>query len=161
MSTDKEGWQYAVDFPAQYTPDMKFTSCVRRRRWIKFRFQPSYYKLYLYYIKHYWNSTRLKCLCSVETTERRYWEIHQFYFKCTDTRVDDDFALPLGVTSRRIAGPRFPASTRIRIKNRLLTSPWVDTICQVRGPTAYQLLENWVLLLVRKLKLHNRSCYSC
>ena len=35
--TDREGWQYAVDFPAQYTPDMKFTSCVRRRRWVKFR----------------------------------------------------------------------------------------------------------------------------
>lgn len=37
QTIDKDGWQYAVDFPAQYTPGIKFTSCVRRRRWVKYR----------------------------------------------------------------------------------------------------------------------------
>ncbi|XP_077590084.1 tectonin beta-propeller repeat-containing protein 1 [Stigmatopora nigra] len=31
------GWEYAVDFPANFTPDKKWNSCVRRRRWIRYR----------------------------------------------------------------------------------------------------------------------------
>lgn len=31
------GWTYAVDFPADYHPKKGFTSCVRRRRWIRHR----------------------------------------------------------------------------------------------------------------------------
>lgn len=32
---DKEGWQYAIDFPASYHGQKKLTDCVRRRRWLK------------------------------------------------------------------------------------------------------------------------------
>ncbi|XP_017059867.1 tectonin beta-propeller repeat-containing protein [Drosophila ficusphila] len=32
---DKEGWQYAIDFPANYHAHKKLTDCVRRRRWMK------------------------------------------------------------------------------------------------------------------------------
>ncbi|KRT79436.1 hypothetical protein AMK59_7120, partial [Oryctes borbonicus] len=32
---DKEGWQYAVDFPASYHANKHFTDYVRRRRWIR------------------------------------------------------------------------------------------------------------------------------
>ncbi|XP_068143293.1 tectonin beta-propeller repeat-containing protein [Drosophila tropicalis] len=32
---DKEGWQYAIDFPAAYHAHKKLTDCVRRRRWMK------------------------------------------------------------------------------------------------------------------------------
>lgn len=32
---DKEGWQYAIDFPATYHAQKKLTDCVRRRRWMK------------------------------------------------------------------------------------------------------------------------------
>ncbi|EDW69940.1 tectonin beta-propeller repeat-containing protein [Drosophila virilis] len=32
---DKEGWQYAIDFPASYHAQKKLTDCVRRRRWMK------------------------------------------------------------------------------------------------------------------------------
>ncbi|XP_066293154.1 tectonin beta-propeller repeat-containing protein 1-like isoform X1 [Branchiostoma lanceolatum] len=35
--TDKGGWQYAVDFPAQYGPKKRWNSCVRRRKWIRYR----------------------------------------------------------------------------------------------------------------------------
>ncbi|XP_064789573.1 tectonin beta-propeller repeat-containing protein 1-like isoform X1 [Oncorhynchus masou masou] len=35
--TEKEGWTYAMDFPATYTKDKKWNSCVRRRRWIRYR----------------------------------------------------------------------------------------------------------------------------
>ncbi|KAF4106692.1 tectonin beta-propeller repeat-containing protein 1 [Onychostoma macrolepis] len=35
--TEKEGWTYAIDFPANYTKDKKWNSCVRRRRWIRYR----------------------------------------------------------------------------------------------------------------------------
>ncbi|TWW81498.1 Tectonin beta-propeller repeat-containing protein 1 [Takifugu flavidus] len=35
--TEKEGWSYAVDFPATYYKDKKWNSCVRRRRWIRYR----------------------------------------------------------------------------------------------------------------------------
>ncbi|KAM9394301.1 tectonin beta-propeller repeat-containing protein 1 [Pholidichthys leucotaenia] len=31
------GWEYAVDFPANFCPDKKWNSCVRRRRWIRYR----------------------------------------------------------------------------------------------------------------------------
>ena len=31
------GWTYAVDFPAEYYPKKGFTSCVRRRKWIRHR----------------------------------------------------------------------------------------------------------------------------
>lgn len=32
---DREGWQYAVDFPASYHANKKMTDYVRRRRWIR------------------------------------------------------------------------------------------------------------------------------
>uniref|UniRef100_A0A3Q2QXJ7 Tectonin beta-propeller repeat-containing protein 1 n=1 Tax=Fundulus heteroclitus TaxID=8078 RepID=A0A3Q2QXJ7_FUNHE len=35
--TEKEGWTYAMDFPAAYTKDKKWNSCVRRRRWLRYR----------------------------------------------------------------------------------------------------------------------------
>ncbi|XP_052023534.1 tectonin beta-propeller repeat-containing protein 1 isoform X2 [Apodemus sylvaticus] len=31
------GWTYAMDFPATYTRDKKWNSCVRRRKWIRYR----------------------------------------------------------------------------------------------------------------------------
>ncbi|KAF0287052.1 Tectonin beta-propeller repeat-containing protein 1 [Amphibalanus amphitrite] len=34
---ETEGWTYAVDFPAAYSPYKRFTSCVRRRRWVRYR----------------------------------------------------------------------------------------------------------------------------
>ncbi|XP_067225683.1 tectonin beta-propeller repeat-containing protein 1 [Chanodichthys erythropterus] len=36
-TTEKGGWTYAIDFPATYTKDKKWNSCVRRRRWIRYR----------------------------------------------------------------------------------------------------------------------------
>lgn len=33
--TDKDGWQYAMDFPAAYHAHKRITDYVRRRRWIK------------------------------------------------------------------------------------------------------------------------------
>ncbi|XP_037670097.1 tectonin beta-propeller repeat-containing protein 1 isoform X2 [Choloepus didactylus] len=35
--TEKAGWTYAIDFPATYTRDKKWNSCVRRRKWIRYR----------------------------------------------------------------------------------------------------------------------------
>ncbi|KAM4623995.1 tectonin beta-propeller repeat-containing protein 1 [Polymixia lowei] len=35
--TEKGGWNYAMDFPATYTKDKKWNSCVRRRRWLRYR----------------------------------------------------------------------------------------------------------------------------
>lgn len=32
-----QGWTYAVDFPAEYHPKKGFTSCVRRRKWVRYR----------------------------------------------------------------------------------------------------------------------------
>lgn len=32
-----QGWTYAIDFPATYTRDKKWNSCVRRRRWLRYR----------------------------------------------------------------------------------------------------------------------------
>ncbi|XP_058061619.1 tectonin beta-propeller repeat-containing protein [Anopheles bellator] len=34
---DHDGWTYAVDFPATYHPQKNWKSCVRRRKWIRFR----------------------------------------------------------------------------------------------------------------------------
>lgn len=34
---DHTGWSYAVDFPAQYHPQKQWKSCVRRRKWIRYR----------------------------------------------------------------------------------------------------------------------------
>ncbi|KAK7122830.1 hypothetical protein R3I94_019817 [Phoxinus phoxinus] len=36
-NTEKAGWTYAIDFPATYTKDKKWNSCVRRRRWLRYR----------------------------------------------------------------------------------------------------------------------------
>lgn len=36
-TTEKGGWTYAIDFPATYTKDKKWNSCVRRRRWLRYR----------------------------------------------------------------------------------------------------------------------------
>uniref|UniRef100_A0A4W3H8R3 Tectonin beta-propeller repeat-containing protein 1 n=1 Tax=Callorhinchus milii TaxID=7868 RepID=A0A4W3H8R3_CALMI len=35
--TEKGGWTYAIDFPATYTKGKRWNSCVRRRRWIRYR----------------------------------------------------------------------------------------------------------------------------
>ncbi|XP_058141768.1 LOW QUALITY PROTEIN: tectonin beta-propeller repeat-containing protein 1 [Dasypus novemcinctus] len=35
--TEKGGWTYAIDFPATYTKDKRWNSCVRRRKWIRYR----------------------------------------------------------------------------------------------------------------------------
>ncbi|ERE74665.1 tectonin beta-propeller repeat-containing protein 1 [Cricetulus griseus] len=35
--TEKGGWTYAMDFPATYTREKKWNSCVRRRKWIRYR----------------------------------------------------------------------------------------------------------------------------
>ncbi|CAL1279116.1 unnamed protein product [Larinioides sclopetarius] len=34
---EPEGWTYAVDFPANYTPNKAWNSLVRRRKWIRYR----------------------------------------------------------------------------------------------------------------------------
>lgn len=34
---DHDGWSYAVDFPAQFGPAKQWKSCVRRRKWIRYR----------------------------------------------------------------------------------------------------------------------------
>lgn len=34
---DHDGWSYAVDFPAQFGPTKQWKSCVRRRKWIRYR----------------------------------------------------------------------------------------------------------------------------
>lgn len=35
---DRDGWQYAVDFPASYHAKKQFTDYVRRRRWFVLNF---------------------------------------------------------------------------------------------------------------------------
>ncbi|KAL0993124.1 hypothetical protein UPYG_G00103560 [Umbra pygmaea] len=35
--TETESWEYAVDFPANFSKEKKWNSCVRRRRWIRDR----------------------------------------------------------------------------------------------------------------------------
>ncbi len=32
---DQDGWTYAIDFPAEYHHKKSFSSCVRRRKWIR------------------------------------------------------------------------------------------------------------------------------
>lgn len=34
---DHDGWSYAVDFPTKYQAEKKWNSCVRRRKWVRFR----------------------------------------------------------------------------------------------------------------------------
>ncbi|XP_031840484.2 tectonin beta-propeller repeat-containing peroxin 23 isoform X2 [Nomia melanderi] len=34
---DHDGWTYAVDFPATYTTKKQWMSCVRRRKWVRYR----------------------------------------------------------------------------------------------------------------------------
>lgn len=34
---DHDGWTYALDFPAKYHPKKQWNSCVRRRKWIRYR----------------------------------------------------------------------------------------------------------------------------
>ncbi|KAI5637989.1 propeller domain-containing protein [Phthorimaea operculella] len=34
---DHDGWTYAVDFPAQFGPTKQWKSCVRRRKWVRYR----------------------------------------------------------------------------------------------------------------------------
>ncbi|MEQ2170132.1 hypothetical protein GOODEAATRI_032136, partial [Goodea atripinnis] len=34
---ENQGWTYAMDFPATYTKAKKWNSCVRRRRWLRYR----------------------------------------------------------------------------------------------------------------------------
>lgn len=34
---DHDGWSYAVDFPTRYHAEKKWNSCVRRRRWVRYR----------------------------------------------------------------------------------------------------------------------------
>lgn len=34
---DHNGWTYAVDFPTKYTVEKKWNSCVRRRKWVRYR----------------------------------------------------------------------------------------------------------------------------
>ncbi|PRD31442.1 UNVERIFIED_CONTAM: Pex23 [Trichonephila clavipes] len=34
---EPEGWTYATDFPASYNPNKTWNSCVRRRKWIRYR----------------------------------------------------------------------------------------------------------------------------
>eukprot|EP00095_Tigriopus_kingsejongensis_P005868 maker-scaffold38_size502422-snap-gene-2.18 protein:Tk05868 transcript:maker-scaffold38_size502422-snap-gene-2.18-mRNA-1 annotation:"tectonin beta-propeller repeat-containing protein" len=33
----QDGWTYAMDFPSDFSPKKSFTSCVRRRKWVRFR----------------------------------------------------------------------------------------------------------------------------
>ncbi|KAK4307589.1 hypothetical protein Pmani_020655 [Petrolisthes manimaculis] len=37
QALDKEGWTYAVDFPRSYTAEKRWNSCVRRRKWVRYR----------------------------------------------------------------------------------------------------------------------------
>ncbi|XP_059099157.1 tectonin beta-propeller repeat-containing protein-like isoform X1 [Tigriopus californicus] len=34
---DKDAWTYSIDFPSDFSPKKGFTSCVRRRKWIRYR----------------------------------------------------------------------------------------------------------------------------
>lgn len=34
---DHDGWSYAVDFPTRYHAEKKWNSCVRRRKWVRYR----------------------------------------------------------------------------------------------------------------------------
>lgn len=37
QALDHDGWTYAVDFPAKYYPQKQWKSCVRRRKWVRYR----------------------------------------------------------------------------------------------------------------------------
>ncbi|XP_028395242.1 tectonin beta-propeller repeat-containing protein 1-like [Dendronephthya gigantea] len=37
VPADEKGWQYALDFPREYTPAKEWKSCVRRRCWSRYR----------------------------------------------------------------------------------------------------------------------------
>ncbi|XP_042223768.1 tectonin beta-propeller repeat-containing protein 1-like isoform X2 [Homarus americanus] len=37
QALDKEGWTYAIDFPRTYTAEKRWNSCVRRRKWVRYR----------------------------------------------------------------------------------------------------------------------------
>ncbi|KAK3915633.1 Tectonin beta-propeller repeat-containing protein [Frankliniella fusca] len=37
QTLDQDGWTYAVDFPAKYYPQKQWKSCVRRRKWVRYR----------------------------------------------------------------------------------------------------------------------------
>lgn len=39
---DRDGWQYAVDFPASYHAKKNFTDYVRRRRWFVVEYTSCY-----------------------------------------------------------------------------------------------------------------------
>ena len=39
-----KGWEYAVDFPAQYYPKSFISACVRRRKWTRIRVFNEYNK---------------------------------------------------------------------------------------------------------------------
>lgn len=34
---DHDGWTYAIDFPAKFYPKKSWNSCVRRRKWVRYR----------------------------------------------------------------------------------------------------------------------------
>lgn len=37
QALDKEGWTYSIDFPRTFTADKRWNSCVRRRKWVRYR----------------------------------------------------------------------------------------------------------------------------
>lgn len=37
QALEKEGWTYAIDFPRTYTAEKRWNSCVRRRKWVRYR----------------------------------------------------------------------------------------------------------------------------
>ena len=37
VNVSLQGWTYAVDFPSDYKASKGFTSCVRRRKWVRYR----------------------------------------------------------------------------------------------------------------------------
>ncbi|CAL4170784.1 unnamed protein product [Meganyctiphanes norvegica] len=37
QALDKEAWTYSVDFPRSYSADKRWNSCVRRRKWVRYR----------------------------------------------------------------------------------------------------------------------------
>ncbi|KAG0724913.1 Tectonin beta-propeller repeat-containing protein [Chionoecetes opilio] len=37
QALDKEAWTYSIDFPRAYTAEKRWNSCVRRRKWVRYR----------------------------------------------------------------------------------------------------------------------------
>ncbi len=62
---DKQGWTYAIDFPAEYHAKKSFSSCVRRRKWIRCCF----FEKILYFVEHPFLSCRF--FADTESTWRR------------------------------------------------------------------------------------------